>query len=694
MSSSLDGKIALVTGAGGGIGRQYALALADEGARVVVNDLGTDRHGEGETTNLADTVVDEIADAGGTAVADYGSVADADDAEAMVDRAYDEFGGLDIVINNAGILRDKTLVNMDEEMWDQVMDVHLKGTFLVSRHAVRRMTDAGTEGRLINTTSYAGLKGNFGQTNYGAAKAGIAGFTRSLALEGQKYKVEVNAIAPIAKTRMTDDIDMVPEQYEPGDIVPLVLWLVSDDAAGVTGRIFGAHGNHYFEYNQETTPGVERDERWTIEDVGERFDDITEKASSGTDAEGGGQVRELFAMLPEVYDADSAGDWSATIAFVVEGTGTYGVEAADGKATFVDGAPDNPDGEVTFDSAETILDMAAGDLSPEKAFMGGKISADNMSLLMKFGDYFDLEAAGEMAAGKVSDDDADDDVDTGPGPNPEAVGNKFKPSARFIKPEQMVAYAEAVDDTNPRYVGDDGNSPDVGAPLLAVRPMFEALEDALSDKQLDADLINLVHGQQEMTLYDVIRPWDLLAPRAEIASIEEKSSGWLVDVDQWLMRDGEKVAEATSGLYIRNPEAEGSSSRDNGADQDADRGEPIYTEEQVVADDQPIRYAKASGDMNPIHTDPDVAKAAGLPDIILHGLCTMAFGARAVVDGVLDGDVERLGRIKVRFAKPVLPGTELRTRIWEGDDADFQFDMVDDDGNEVLTMGEVDERSQ
>ena len=685
--TDFDGKIALVTGAGGGLGKEYALELARRGAKVVVNDLGVDRHGEGEGTKMADQVVDEITGAGGEAVADYGSVSDPQEAKAMVDTAFDEFGGLDIVINNAGILRDKTLVKMEEDMWDAVMAVHLKGTYLVTQHAVRRMTKEGIEGRIVNTTSYAGLKGNFGQTNYGAAKAGIAGFTRSLALEGQKYKVEANCIAPIAKTRMTEDIDMVPEQYGPKDVVPLVLWLCSDEAAGVTGRVFGAHGHHFFEYNVETTPGVEPEERWTVEQVGERFDEIAEKATSGDGGEGGGQVRELFSLLPEVFNADKAGGWTASIAFVVEGTGTFGVVVEDGSATFVDGAPDSPDGEVTFDSAETILDLAAGNLSPEKAFMGGKISADNMSVLMKFGDYFDLEEAGKMAAGKIEDDGDDGaGADTGPGPNPEAVGNKFKPSARFVKPEEMVAYAKAVDDENSRYLGDE---PQLGAPLLAVCPMFEALEDALADKQLDADLLNLVHGQQEMVFHDVLRPWDLVAPRSEIASIEEKSSGWLVDVDQRLMRDGELVAEATSGLFIRNPEAEkkGSSSGD---DESKDRDEPVYTEEQTVAEDQPTRYAKASGDMNPIHTDPEVAKAAGLPDVILHGLCTMAFAARALVDGVLDGEVEKLERIKVRFAKPVFPGDELTTRIWEGGESDWEFDMVNGDGEQVLTMGEAD----
>ncbi len=685
-----DGKVALVTGAGSGLGRQYALALAGEGADVVVNDLGTSRHGEGEGAKVADEVVAEIEDGGGKAVANYDSVADREGAEAMVDAAYDSFDGLDIVINNAGILRDKTLVNMEDDMWDAVIAVHLTGTFLVSRHALRRMIDAGDGGRIINTSSYAGLKGNFGQTNYGAAKAGIAGFTRSLALEGRKFGITTNAIAPVAKTRMTDDIDMVPDEYGAADVVPMVLWLCTDDADEVTGRVFGAHGNHYFEYNVETTPGVEHDEQWGIAQVGKEFSAITEKASAGS-GEGGDEVRQLFSLLPKVFKSEAAGGWAATIAFEVEGAGTYGVDVADGNATFIDGAPDGADGKVTFDSAQTILDLAAGQLSPEKAFMGGKISANNMGLLMKFGQYFDLEEAGKMAGGS---DEADEgassasSADRGPGPNPDAVGKKFKPSVRFVKPDEMVAYAEAVDDENPRYVGEN---PEVAAPLFSVRPLFEGLESAIADKTLDADLMQLVHGEQEMVFHDVLRPMDLVTPRAEITSVVEKSSGWLVDVEQWLMRDGERVVEAKSGLFVRNPEAE-KGDKSKSAQEAPERGEPLFTDEQVVADDQPQRYAEASGDMNPIHTDPNVAKAAGLPDVILHGLCTMAFAARAVVDGALDGHVEDLGRMKVRFAKPVLPGSTLTTRVWEGSNADFEFEMVDADGEMVLSQGEADRK--
>jgi len=179
----LDGKVAIVTGAGGGLGRAHAMLLAHEGAAVVVNDLGGDRHGSGAGTSMADTVVAEIQAAGGQAVAHYGSVTSNDDAAGMVKTAVDAFGRLDILINNAGILRDKSFKNISDEEWDVVIDVHLRGTYLVTKHAWQHMIEQGDGGRIVMTSSTSGLIGNFGQTNYGAAKAGIAGFMRVLALE-------------------------------------------------------------------------------------------------------------------------------------------------------------------------------------------------------------------------------------------------------------------------------------------------------------------------------------------------------------------------------------------------------------------------------------------------------------------------------------------------------------------------------
>ena len=197
----LDGKVALVTGAGGGIGRAHALLLAKEGASVVVNDLGGSRDGTGSGTSMADTVVEEIKAAGGTAVAHYGSVTAKEDAQGMVDAAKSAFGRLDICICNAGILRDKSFKNMDDDMWDIVVDVHLRGTYLTTKAAFDHMIGREGGGRIIVTSSTSGLLGNFGQTNYGAAKAGIAGFARCLWLEGAKYGVTVNTLAPTAMSR-------------------------------------------------------------------------------------------------------------------------------------------------------------------------------------------------------------------------------------------------------------------------------------------------------------------------------------------------------------------------------------------------------------------------------------------------------------------------------------------------------------
>ncbi|MBW2203923.1 MAG: SDR family NAD(P)-dependent oxidoreductase, partial [Deltaproteobacteria bacterium] len=207
-----DDRVAIVTGAGAGLGRAYALELAQRGAKVVVNDLGGARDGTGGGTSAADQVVEEIKSSGGEAVANYDSVATAEGGQAIVDSAVEAFGKVDIVINNAGILRDKTLAKMEPENWDAVMDVHLKGAYNVSRPAFIKMRENGY-GRIILTTSAAGLYGNFGQTNYSAAKMGLIGFMNTVKLEGDKHNIRVNTVAPVAATRLTEDI-LPPEMLE------------------------------------------------------------------------------------------------------------------------------------------------------------------------------------------------------------------------------------------------------------------------------------------------------------------------------------------------------------------------------------------------------------------------------------------------------------------------------------------------
>jgi NAD(P)-dependent dehydrogenase (short-subunit alcohol dehydrogenase family) len=272
----LDGKVALVTGAGGGLGRTHALLLAKEGACVVVNDLGGSRDGTGSGTNMADSVVKEIVDDGGQAVADYGNVAQPDHAKAMVKRAVTEFGKLDICIANAGILRDKSFKNMTDDMWDVVVNVHLKGTYLTTKAAYDQMLEQGQGGRIIVTSSTSGLFGNFGQTNYGAAKAGIAGMARCLYLEGIKYGITVNVLAPTALSRLTDDVlpDSAKDQLPPDRVSPVVVWLCSDDAKDITGRTWLVAGNRVslLSWNMQPLAGKNESEGpWEVEEVGEEI---------------------------------------------------------------------------------------------------------------------------------------------------------------------------------------------------------------------------------------------------------------------------------------------------------------------------------------------------------------------------------------------------------------------------------------
>ena len=236
-----DGKVAVITGAGGGLGRQHALLLASRGALVVVNDLGGSVDGTGENASAAQKVVDEIRAAGGEAVANHDSVSTPEGGEAIIQTAIDAYGRVDIVINNAGILRDKTFHNMTPEFVDPVIDVHLKGAFNVSKPAWIRMREQNY-GRIVSTSSAAGIFGNFGQANYGAAKMGLVGLSRVLAAEGAKHNIKANVIAPLALTRMTENLmGAIGEKLAPELVSPIVAWLAHEDC-DVTGEIYSVGG--------------------------------------------------------------------------------------------------------------------------------------------------------------------------------------------------------------------------------------------------------------------------------------------------------------------------------------------------------------------------------------------------------------------------------------------------------------------
>jgi len=253
MAGLCEGRVCIVTGAGRGIGREYALMLAEEGAKVVVNDLGGAADGTGADLSPADSVVAEIKAKGGHAVSNGSDVSNWDQAKAMIDQAIKTFGKLDVVINNAGILRDRMLVNMTEAEWDAVIKVHLKGTFAPTHHAanywreLNKQTGQPVNGRIINTSSVSGIYGNIGQTNYGAAKSGIAAFSIIAARELRRYGVTVNCIAPGALTRLTENLGgPVTEErkaaMDPKWVAPIAVWLASEESKDVSGRMWEASG--------------------------------------------------------------------------------------------------------------------------------------------------------------------------------------------------------------------------------------------------------------------------------------------------------------------------------------------------------------------------------------------------------------------------------------------------------------------
>jgi NAD(P)-dependent dehydrogenase (short-subunit alcohol dehydrogenase family) len=275
-----DGKVAIITGAGGGLGRQHALLMAKRGALIVVNDLGGSVDGTGANASAAQKVVDEIKAAGGEAVADHNSVATPEGGEAIVQTAIDAFGRVDIVINNAGILRDKAFHNMEPDLLNPVIDVHLRGAFHVTQPAWVVMREQGY-GRIVSTSSAAGIFGNFGQTNYGAAKMGLVGFTRVLAVEGAKYNIKANAIAPLALTRMTENLmGALGDKLDPGLVSPLVAYLAHEDCP-VSGQTFSVGGGRVAHVFIGETQGYHKADL-TMEDVRDNWDTVMNRDGYAT----------------------------------------------------------------------------------------------------------------------------------------------------------------------------------------------------------------------------------------------------------------------------------------------------------------------------------------------------------------------------------------------------------------------------
>jgi NAD(P)-dependent dehydrogenase (short-subunit alcohol dehydrogenase family) len=290
-----DGRVAIVTGAGGGLGEQHALLLASRGARVVVNDVGGSVSGQGSDRGPAESVAASIRSHGGEAVADTNGVSTPEGGEAIVQSALDAFGRIDIVVNNAGILRDKTFHNLTPELLEPVIDVHLKGAFYVTRPAWVKMREQGY-GRVVNTSSNSGILGNFGQSNYGAAKMGLVGLTRVLAAEGAKHNIKVNAIAPLARTRMTEELmGEAVAKLDPELVSPVVAWLAHEDVP-VTGEVYTVGGGRVARFFIGMTHGY-YSQQLAVEDVRDHFAEIRDETGYTVPTGPADEFAQLFEAL-------------------------------------------------------------------------------------------------------------------------------------------------------------------------------------------------------------------------------------------------------------------------------------------------------------------------------------------------------------------------------------------------------------
>ncbi len=399
-----DDRVAVVTGAGAGLGRIYALELARRGARVVVNDRGGSRDGTGDgSSSPSDRVVEEIRAAGGEAVANYDNVSTVDGGANIVQAALDAFGSVDILINNAGILRDKSFIKMAPEAWHAVLDVHLKGAYNVTRPAFAVMKEKGY-GRIVMTTSAAGLYGNFGQANYAAAKMGLVGLMNTLKLEGEKYGIKVNTVAPIAASRLTEDV-MPPElvaRSKPEFVSPLVLYLCADRCP-VSGNIYNAGMGFFNRAAVVTGPGkvlAKDDQIPTPESVmanlkaisdlagGKVYPDLNAQVgdllmafqepaanSPAVESQGFSSVSAVFAAMPGAFAADAAADVNVVFQYVIAGAGEWHCAVENASCRVAAGIHDSP--TCTLKMADTdFLEMMNGQLPPMQAYTSGKLKIE------------------------------------------------------------------------------------------------------------------------------------------------------------------------------------------------------------------------------------------------------------------------------------------------------------------------------
>ena len=573
-----DGRVAIVTGAGQGLGRSHALLLASRGAKVVVNDLGGSTAGEGKSSESADLVVEEIKKAGGEAVANYDSV---EDGDAIVRTAMDAWGRVDIVINNAGILRDKSFKNMTDADWDIIFRVHNYGAYKVTKAAWPIMTEQGY-GRVLFTTSSAGIYGNFGQTNYGSAKLSLVGFANTLSLEGQRKNVLVNTIAPFAASRLTEGLlpPAVFDSLKPEYVSPIVAYLCSEDS-DTTGGVYEVGGGFYSSLRWERTKG------------------------------------KLFRLGRGVSPDDIQSSWKQI----------------------------NDFGE-----------------------------SDHISSVMEsLGPIIQNVEAGPSKGGNEFID-AD-----------EALGAKYPDRTSSYDEGDLALYALGVGAaTDPNdgqglrlvYEGHGGGMK--ALPTFAVIPGTNAVlgfaKEGITAPGLNYGFDRVLHGEQYIELARPLPLKATLTTKGTVTDIWDKGKGALVVTafDSY-DEDGDLLIKNEMTAFIRGAGGWGG---ERGPSSDINvppARQPDVVVEDAIPDNQALLY-RLSGDWNPLHVDPGMAKAFGFERPILHGLCTFGYAGRRVLERFApEGNPDFFKSIKVRFADNVYPGDTLITEMWKESDQRVVF---------------------
>lgn len=578
-----DGQVVVVTGAGGGLGRAYALLFASRGASVVVNDLGGGRHGDGSSRNLADTVVEEIRRNGGKAVPNYDSVLNGAN---IIQTAIDTFGRIDILVNNAGILRDKSFVNMTEQDWDMIHNVHLKGAFTTTKAAWPYFLKQ-KYGRVIVTASNSGLYGNFGQANYSAAKMGLVGFANTLAIEGGRKNIHTNVIVPTAASRLTEDI-MPPDMLsnlKPELIAPVVVWLchnectengsIIESAVGWAGKCHIVRSTGYIlkqNLNQDVTP----------EDVQNNWATITDMSNAK-------HVENIQEATGEIINVSQ------------------------------------------------------------------QIHSNNSA----------VNSGGYVAKSSYTQRD-------------------------------LILYALGVgatvqDPSNMRYLYENHESFSA-IPTFCVlygpTGCFETsiVQDAL---KTDLDLSSVLHGEQYFEVHKKMPTEAEVETRYKVVEVLDKGKGAVVIIqhESYDANSGDKLCSGEMAAFIIGAGGFGGprESKLGIKTLPPPNRKPDASVTQKTNYDQAAIY-RLSGDINPLHIDENIARAAGYSKPILHGLCSLGFSVRHVLQTYANGDPDMFKAVKIRFVKPVYPGQTLRTNMWQnGNRIHFETQVVET--NTVIISG-------